>query len=262
MKLEFIVHRPDSEQRQNPILFVHGMWHGAWCWAEHFLPHFAGKGYKSCALSFRGHGESEGSEKLRWASVADYVADLDRVVGEMDRPPILVGHSMGGMVVQKYLETNSAPAAILLAPAPPQGLLVTSLRFLWHHPLPFLKANLALRMYPIVSTPDLARYAFFSSDFPEEELESYFDRLQDDSYRAYLDMICLNLPKPTRIETDILILGAADDTIFSPAQIEAAGRSYGTQAEIFPNMAHDMMLESGWQAVADRMSEWLAGKGL
>ena len=60
MNLELIKSEPVSAAHPTPILFVHGMWHGAWCWAEHFLPYFAQHGYDSYALSLRGHGASEG----------------------------------------------------------------------------------------------------------------------------------------------------------------------------------------------------------
>jgi len=59
VNLETIKEEPVSDARSTPILFVHGMWHAAWCWAEHFLPYFAQHGYVSHALSLRGHGGSD-----------------------------------------------------------------------------------------------------------------------------------------------------------------------------------------------------------
>jgi pimeloyl-ACP methyl ester carboxylesterase len=262
MRIESVVREPESSAKPDPILFIHGMWHGAWCWEEHFLPYFAENGYVCRALDLRGHGSSEGRDRLRWTSIADYVDDVVRVVREMGAPPIVVGHSMGGMVVQKYLEENSAPAGILLAPAPPRGVLLTALRILRRRPRAFGKCNLTLSMYPIVETPELAREAFFSPDVPEERLKGYARLLQDDSYRAFLDMLVLNLPRTGKVKTPMLVLGAEEDTIFSRGQIESAARAYGTHAEFFPNTAHDMMLEPAWRAVADRMLEWLDQRDL
>jgi pimeloyl-ACP methyl ester carboxylesterase len=262
MRLEVITREPSADAHPTPVLFVHGMWHAAWCWSEHFLPYFAQHGYKSHALSLRGHGASEGHERLRWTSLADYVSDVTQVVSQMDRPPVLVGHSMGGMIVQKYLGSNGAPAAVLLASAPPKGVIPATLRVAFRHPLAFLKANLTLSMFPVVRTPQLAREAFFSADMPEEKLKSYFSQLQDESYRAYLEMMGLSLPRPKLVKTPMLVLGAADDGFFSPSEIEATARAYGARAEVFPNMAHDMMLENGWQTVADRILEWIKEQGL
>jgi pimeloyl-ACP methyl ester carboxylesterase len=262
MQLEVITSEPSADVHPTPVLFVHGMWHAAWCWLEHFLPYFAQHGYKSHALSLRGHGASVGHERLRWTSLADYVSDVTQVVSQMDKPPVLVGHSMGGMIVQKYLGSNGAPAAVLLASAPPKGVIPATLRVAFRHPLAFLKANLTLSMFPVVSTPQLAREAFFSADMPEEKLKSYFSQLQDESYRAYLEMMGLSLPRPKLVKTPLLVLGAANDGLISRGDIEATARAYGARAEVFPNMAHDMMLEDGWQTVADRILEWIKEQGL
>lgn len=262
MKLEIIKEDPVSPVRFTPILFVHGMSHAAWCWAEHFLRYFARHGYVSHALSLRGHGGSEGRERLRWTSLDEYVSDVALAAARMERPPVLVGHSMGGMVVQKYLESHEAPAAVLLASAPPQGVIQSTLRVALRHPLVFMKANLMMSMYPMVSAPQLVQEALFSADMPKDKVMSYASRLQDESYRAYLDMMGLSLPRPERVKTPMLVMGAAADRLISPNEVEATARAYHTQAEMFPDMAHDMMLEARWQTVADRILEWLGMRGL
>jgi hypothetical protein len=169
---------------------------------------------------------------------------------------------MGGMIVQKYLESNEAPAAVLLASAPPKGVVPATVRVALRHPLAFIKVNLAMSMFPVVGTPRLAQEAFFSADMPAEKVKSYFSRLQDESYRAYVDMLGLSLPRPRRVKTQLLVLGAADDRLISPGEVKATARAYGTKAEVFPNMAHDMMLEGSWQRVADRILGWLNEQGL
>lgn len=95
----------------------------------------------------------------------------------------------------------------------------------------------------MVSTPRLAREALFSADMPAEVVRRYFSRLQDDSYRAYLGMLGLNLPRPERVNTPVQVLGAAGDYLISPGEVEATARAYQTQANIVPDMAHDVMLE-------------------
>ena len=262
MQLEVLSQEPQSHVRPTPVLFVHGMWHAAWCWEEHFLPYFAQRGYVSHALSLRGHGGSQGREGLRWTSLADYVSDVREVVEQLERPPVLVGHSMGGMIVQKYLEKHPAPAAVLLASPPPKGVLSATLRVARRHPLAFIKTNVTLSLYPIIGKPRLTREAFFSDDLSEEAVQRYFSRMQDESYRAYLDIMVFNLPRPKEVDAPILVLGAANDRIITPGEIKATALAYNTQGEIFPDMAHDMMLEAGWQAVADRILGWLSEKRL
>ena len=161
MHLEVIKKTPPEITHPNPILFIHGMWHAAWCWAEYFLPYFSQHGYAAYAISIRGHGSSEGKKKLRWSSLDDYISDVSHVINQMEEPPIPVGHSMGGMIIQKYLEKNKTPAAVLLASTPPKGVLATTARTFIRHPLPVIKSSLTLSMSPIVSTPELVQEAFF-----------------------------------------------------------------------------------------------------
>ena len=257
MKLEILSEKPSQHLHSTPILFIHGMWHGAWCWTEHFLPYFATHGYAAYAMSLRGHGTSEGLERLRWTSMADYVADVIQVVDQLEKVPVLVGHSMGGMVIQKYLESHQTPAAVLLASVPPKGLGAATLRVARRHPLPVLKAIFTLSPYSNIATPVLCREMFFSPDIPAQELNRLYRRMQDESYRAYLDMMLLNLPKPRLVKTPIFVIGADKDAAVSKREVESTARAYGTKAEMVSGTAHDMMLEAKWQSVADHILSWL-----
>src|SRR5215467_9242357 len=163
MKLEIISKHPIESLHPTPLLFIHGMMHGAWCWDVHFLDYFAQHGFAAHAVNLRGHGNSEGRERLRWTRIADYVEDVANAVRQLPGPPILIGHSMGGFIIQKYLEEHDAPAAILLSSPPPAGLLWAALRIARRRPFGFVKANLTLSLVPVIATPQLAREAFFSA---------------------------------------------------------------------------------------------------
>jgi hypothetical protein len=67
----------------------------------------------------------------------------------------------------------------------------------------------------------------------------------------------LDLPKPAKVKTPLLVLGVARDNMIAPREIEATGRAYNTRAEIIPNVAHNSMLERNWQVVAERILVWL-----
>ncbi len=257
--LELLVREPVQKTKKTPLLFIHGAWHGAWCWNEHFLPYFAEQGYTVYAPSLRGHGQSSGQKGLRWHSAKDYLADVAETAAKLSQPPIIIGHSMGGYLVQKYLETATLPGAILLASAPPQGVIGVTLRIARHFPGKFVKLNLKLSLYPLVETAVLAQHQFFSETMPQEQVNRYFKLLGDESYRAFLDMLLLNLPKPSRINTPLLVLGGSHDAIFTMDEVKATAHAYNTHPHFFP-MAHDMMLEAGWQQVADKMLAWIAAR--
>lgn len=258
MHLEVLSRAAEGEPHPTPLLFVHGAWHAAWCWEEHFLPFFAQQGWASYALSLRGHGNSEGRRSLRWLRLDDYVADLAQVAAQLPCAPVLVGHSMGGLVVQKYLEAQPAAAVVLLASVPPRwGAVPAALRMARRHPLRFLQANLTLSLYPLISSPELTRDAFFSATMPEAQVRAYCTRMQDEAYRAFLEMLGLSLPRPVRGKAPMLVLGAVNDRIISARDVAQTGQAYGVKPEIVPGMAHDMMLESGWEVVAARIASWL-----
>jgi len=83
--------------------------------------------------------------------------------------------------------------------------------------------------------------------------------LLDEEYvgKIVLDMLWLDLPRPDLVSTPLLVLGAEDDILFTQREVRATAAAYRTEAEIFPDMAHDMMLEPGWAAVAERIHAWL-----
>jgi pimeloyl-ACP methyl ester carboxylesterase len=245
-----------------PLLFVHGAWHAAWCWDENFLSFFADKGYRALALSFRGHGESPVDKPLRALSVGDYVEDVRSVADRLDSPPVVIGHSMGGLIVQKYLEKHDAPAGVLMTSIPPQGNLGNALRWIRDRPLHFAKMTLTGRALPYINPPQLARERFFSSHTPEADVRKYAARLQEDSSRIGIDCLLLRLPRPKRVTAPLLVLGAEEDGAHTRKEIVATARAYGTEAEFFPDMGHNMMLEPGWAAVAERIDSWLGTRGL
>jgi pimeloyl-ACP methyl ester carboxylesterase len=257
MKLEMISKYPIENAHPTPLLFIHGTLHTAACWDVHFLDYFAQHGYAAHALNLRGHGNSEGREKLRWTRIADFVEDVENAVQQLPNPPILIGHSMGGFIIQKYLEGHDVPAAVLLSSASPAGLLPTAIRTARRQPWAFAKVNLTMSLKPLIATPQLVGEAFFSKDLPEDLLLEYWKQTQDDSYMAFLDMVALDLPNPEKVKTPLLVLGAVRDNMIAPREIEATARAYKTKAEIIPDVAHNSMLELRWQSVAERILVWL-----
>ena len=260
MKIETITRAPKTQTHKTPLLFVHGMWHGAWCWDENFLPFFAEHGYQSTALSLRGHSGSEG--KIRGNTIANYVSDVEQIAKSFDTAPVVIGHSMGGFLTQKYLETHEAPAAVLLASNPHYGLWPTFFRMAVQRPLILTKVMGQLRLYPVVETPEAARWALFSKDMPKKQMLKYYKKLNDESFRMFIDLLGLNLAHPKRIKSPLLVLGAENDNAITPDQVHATAKAYNVKAEIFPNMAHDMMIEADWRSVAERILSWLKEKGI
>jgi pimeloyl-ACP methyl ester carboxylesterase len=252
-KLEVISRLPSRPRPAPPILFVHGAWHGAWCWDEFFLDHFAARGYAAHALSFRAHGESEGRGGLHRCRIRHYVEDVAAVAAALPSRPILVGHSMGGFVVQKFLETQSAPAAFLLASIPPNGARSTYARLMRNRPLDVLRANATLSLWPFISDPERAQRLLFSASALRGDVARRHRLLQDESMLSALDCLALERVAANQVRSPIHVMGAADDAIVTGYELKATARAYGVEPEVFDDIAHDMMLDPNWAIVADSM---------
>ncbi len=257
--LEVIDKGPSRQSDKAPLLFVHGAWHGAWCWDEHFLDFFAAKGYRSLAVSLRGHGKSPAPKAKRLCSIADFVDDVDSVVDSLPTPPVLIGHSLGGFVVQKYLESHDAPCAVLLASIPPSGITRFLLgRFKRHPWLTARTLGIGRSLRCVAGGPELARETFLSQSIPDADVARYTVQLGEEYIgKMVLDLLLLDLPKPNLVTTPLLVLGAENDIVFTQQEVRATAAAYHTEADFFPKMAHDMMLEPGWADVAERIHAWL-----
>ena len=263
--LEVVTRTPARLKHKTPLLFIHGAFTGAWCWEEHFLSFFAEAGYAAHALSLSGHGSSRGREKLDTLSIADYVDDVREVVEQLSAPPVLIGHSMGGFVVQKYLEQHAAPAAVLMCTVPPQGMMGVAFNALFARPA--LLSNLNDMMAGGQASYESLREALFAQEVTQDDLKRFYHLAQPESHRAIWDMTLFNLPSASRIVENLasiaarprlLVIGAEHDHLMPASTAQMTARTYGVEAEIFPGMGHGLMLERDWRIVAARILAWMA----
>lgn len=259
--LELLSHLPEKDARATPLLFVHGAFAGAWVWQEHYLPYFAKRGWRSYALSLAGHGGSLGRERLDLISLHEYVQNVRQIIEHLPAKPIVIGHSMGGMVVQKLLEQFELPAAVLMSSVPPTGLLAASTYMLITRPMLFLELNKTLTGgFPQFNT---LREALFAQAVDEQDLQRYFSHMQPESTRAVWDMSWFDLPHffASDKHPPVLVMGAEQDRLVPVPQVHQTARYYDTEAVIFARTGHGMMLEQNWQETAACIARWLEKQG-
>ncbi|MCI8328664.1 MAG: alpha/beta hydrolase [Oscillibacter sp.] len=266
--------RRERQMVKNPkdyIVFVHGICHGAWCW-ENFIDFFAEQGYQCYAVSLRGHGNSEGKENLNSFTLSDYVEDVKTVVDMCATKPFLVGHSMGGAVVQQYIGkySNTVQGAVLFAPATAPKMK--------HRDILPLKLNLifatliALERKFIFSKEFLAQHAAFftgrdknggkvqrvkdTSAYsrllqPEsKEILGGFIRAGDLDKADYSDNYAVDIP--------VFVIGSYADQYFQQESLEQTASAYASNKKtalvILKCLCHDMMLDDfepeAWKASA------------
>ena len=259
MQLEVLTEPARGRKKPVPLLFIHGIFSCARIWSPFFQPFFAEHGYTSYAVSLRGHGGSDGRRQLWRTRLRDYLDDIDRVIDQIGQLPVLVGTSMGGVLVQHYLQRRSdLPGAVLLASGPPHGMMPSAARMAIHNPM--LVWDLArLSIFgPRIATVDTARRALFRPETSNHYIGQYLAPPQPESVAVMWDVMALDLPPMCyRGDTPVLVMGAERDAFVSPGAVRLTARSFGVEAQIFPGMTHAMMLDEDWQQVAEGVLGWL-----
>ncbi|MCU0294638.1 MAG: alpha/beta hydrolase [Candidatus Nanopelagicales bacterium] len=243
--LEVIKREVDGSTRP-PLLFVHGLGHGAWCFAQNWQEAAADRGYSSYAMSLRGHGGSGGQTTLGRSTMRDYEHDVLQVISTLPSPPVLVGHSLGGLVVQRVLQRYPAPAAVLLTPIAAGGIPATIVQGMRRKPVAFTRAVLGatLRFTP----EDLF------AGLPPEQAQDYTSRVGRESPWAQYAMLRPESLAP--IASPVLVVGAQEDALVAPADVQRCGDALEAQT-IWVPAGHDVMLDVAWPEVLTTVLDWV-----
>jgi pimeloyl-ACP methyl ester carboxylesterase len=228
---------------QTPILMVHGACHGWWVYHK-WLPFFAAAGWRVYAMSLRNHAGSYTvpDEAYRQLTVEDYSQDVLNVLGWLARPAILIGHSMGGITVQKAAELASLRALILLASVGPGQLGAI------RDPLP-ADEN-------FMFTPEQARQIWFHR-IGDEAFNQIYQQLVPESVGVMNHYSSGDLKiDRSKILCPVLAVGAEHDRTLVHS-FESLADFYQCDRLFVPDAGHDFMLEPAAIDVALRINHWL-----
>lgn len=249
------------------ILLVHGAFAGSWVF-ENLRMRLSRQGWKTHApdLPFHdpGFAGKEPHPDLPRQGLAEYRRFLAAEIARLPQPPVLVGHSLGGLLAQQLATEGLARAAILLAPSPPWGVwphsrteVETAFGLLWHSHDLWRKAV----------QPDYATAIRYSMDrLPPALQRDSFARLVPESGRAlfetihwWLDWQAASRVSAYRVQVPLLLLVGSDDKVNSPGTCRAIARRYGRRATYreIADMSHFIFGEPGEARVTDIMLDWL-----
>eukprot|EP00667_Euglena_gracilis_P011060 EG_transcript_11279 len=289
---------PSTTPADQPVVvFVHGSLHGAWCWAEHWMPFLAARGIHSVALNLRGSAgllpTKEYNEGRKVISLKDHVQDIAEVVHRLAvayrRPIALAGHSFGALYLMKLMERPDISAMVpsvasgearlvglaLLCPVPPGGNGPTISRMIWGRPALAWKITWGFVAKGLLRSVGLCRDIFFDPEMPDSTVARYMAHFQrDGQYSLDLRETNANLPQLVADETrggqaawvgpggldprSILVLGAERDVVVDREGLEEAAQFCGQTPMVLPGVAHDVMLDSqGWAKGAAALHDWL-----
>jgi pimeloyl-ACP methyl ester carboxylesterase len=261
--LELLEAVPDGEARGAPLLLVHGAFGGAWMWREVFMPVFAAAGRRVLAFSIRGHGASEGYDRLRETSLAEYLEDVRRAFRELPEPPVVIAHSLGGLLSQMLIGREEMRALVLCASLPPEGMIFTTPRLAMTDPTLFTEAFLGS-----VSKTDgpiaLAGFqVLFSDGLPPDEIARHARRMQPESPRALLDAHATPpVLSAAAFRIPTLVVGGDRDRLVWRASTVRTALYHAAEHRTAHGMGHFLQLDVGAAELAGDILVWLDRQGV
>jgi pimeloyl-ACP methyl ester carboxylesterase len=243
------------------IVMVHGAFCGGWAF-DCFRTPFEAAGFEVIAPNLRGHGPDERAEAVIGVSMADYAADIADLCAGLPQPPVLLGHSMGGLVAQLAARRAKVEALVLLAPSAPWGVAASSLE----EAATAFGVQLAGAFSSGALQPDKSLMRAYSLDrVPPAEREAAVARLRPESALAvretlnwWLDPFMTTSVGPGAIAAPSLVIAGQGDVVHPSATAKAVADRIGARLEIMPGMSHWLVGEPGWEGVARLALRWLA----
>ncbi|HTQ69306.1 MAG TPA: alpha/beta hydrolase [Solirubrobacteraceae bacterium] len=264
----------DGSNGQTPLMLIHGAWLSARSW-ENYADYFGKCGFAVSAPEWpRKHGDveeiRENADESAGLGVREIVDHYEKLIRASDEPPVLIGHSYGGLFVELLLDRGLGRAGVAMSPAPPKGILV----------LPFstLKAAAPALAHPskwhgvVTLTPEEFTYAFVNTFSDEDAAAAYTRYAVPETGQIFYEAGFANfhLHPPTEVDfksgdrAPLLIVGATEDhtvpASLSKAQYKRYERSpVKTDYLEFEGRPHLHMAAPDWQEVAAAIESWLDG---
>lgn len=263
--------------RSNPVLFLHGLWLHATSWSA-WQEFFEDDGYETAAPGWPGDQETVELARANPDSVADQgiddvVSHYASIISSMARPPILAGHSFGGMMAEKLLGMGVGAGAVAIGAAQIKGDLPLPLSSL-RSALPVFK-NPANKHRSVMLTAREFHYSFGNA-LSEEESDALYDRwVVPSPGKPLFEAAAANFSphSPAKVDTAnetrgplLLIMGGKDHTV-PEAITKSTAKQYRHSSAVtdvleFKDRGHSLVIDAGWREVADACLTWLHKQGL
>ncbi|OGZ14864.1 MAG: hypothetical protein A3H76_06255 [Candidatus Lloydbacteria bacterium RIFCSPLOWO2_02_FULL_54_12] len=252
---------PVLGKERAPIVFIHGAGGAAWHW-DSLLPHFAACGYPCYAPDLVGHGVSR--ESIRTAGIYDYALDVEHFLTNVVLPrhsaPVVVGHSMGGLIAQKIAESVATAGVVLVTPAPPHGISYRPGGVL----LPAPEDILSLFCVFIMGQSIPLSRKFIESIFVDPiasaaVIDTFVAKQFVESPIALKEMLLGEVTvRPEMITCPIFVVGAGKDRVIHPEIAHEVAEYYDAPLATLHHLGHACIMEAGCEATAGVILGWLS----
>ena len=245
------------------IFMIHGMWGNSWYW-DNYKSFFEAKGYRVVTTNLRFHDMNPidtPNPQLGITSLLDYASDLEEEIRKLGEKPIIMGHSMGGLLAQILGSRGLAKTLVLLTPAAPAGILALKLSV--------IKSFLSMLMTwgfwrkPIRHTFKETAYSILNL-LPYEEQQAAYDKSVFESGKAVFEtgFWLFDTNRASRVDElkvtcPVLVIAGSKDKITPASVVQKVARKYKANYKEFPNHAHWVVAEPDWQEVTEYVFDWL-----
>lgn len=244
----------------NPVIMIHGAFCGGWVF-DAFRRPFEAAGHQVIAPDLPGHAPGDPAGAVSGLSMSDYATVVADVVRAQPKPPILVGHSIGGLVAQMAATRSEVKALVLLAPSPPWGVAGSSLE----EAIAAFGVQMINPFSPGVVHADADVMRHYGLDrMSEADAAHALARLKAESGQAlretltwWLDPFMTTSLGAGPLKAPSLVLGGDRDCVHPAATLRQVADRIGGRFEMLPGMSHWLPAEPGWEAVASRALAWL-----
>ncbi|MET8545732.1 alpha/beta hydrolase [Kitasatospora sp. NPDC004799] len=263
--------------KQTPVVLIHGAWFhsSSWdAWAERFTAY----GYAVCVPGRPGEAPTADRARRdpgppRDLGLAALTTHYAEIVRTFDDPPVLIGHSTGGLIAQRLLGADLGRAAVALAPWPVGGVPLDDGRPRPWSPMPAGPTSVpGFELLPRASF----RHAVVNA-VGAEEAEQLFDRYAVPAPLRLLSDLGTGRAAAGSADTvvdtahsergPLLLVSGQEDRMVPDAVTRSVYKLYGdssavTDLEQFADRGHSLVFDSGWRSVADHVLVWLAANGV
>lgn len=247
------------------IFMIHGMWGGPWYW-ENYSRLFEKEGYHCVTTTLRYHNmdpKDAPDPQLGTTSLADYTEDLEQEIRQLGVKPIVMGHSMGGLLAQILGSRGLAKGLVLLTPASPAGVMALTpsvMKSFWS-----VLTKWGFWKKPMRQTFSGAKYAMLHLLPPDQQKETYAKFVYESGRAAaeigfwFLDSKGASKVDESRVTCPVLVVAGAEDRITPASVVRQVAKKYKTVSTYkeFESHAHWVVGEPGWQEIAEYAAGWL-----
>lgn len=255
--IERITYTPRIREHETPILMLHGMWHGAWCW-EPWQKYFAQNGWEVITFSLPGHGKSTLQRPIWLCTLDYYLAFLRDEVNRLPQKPIIIGHSMGGALTQWYLKYlgDDLPAAVLVAPWVAKNVMLDGTLLFFKLDIIGSLSLFQLNANALVRSPERAARLLLSKNSPYSPKELHA-KLGGESALVMLQHKPPRWYPPENIKTPTFIAAGELDAVVTVKGLKDSAKFYGAEFLLVQNAGHNLMMEKSAPETIEKIKIWL-----